>query len=75
MIPTVDILLLGEVLLLDICDGADIVDDGELMTRHDPDMLPDGATSTVSDTPACLPCESVIKNKRGVPALTSATQV
>jgi hypothetical protein len=69
---TVEVLLPDEV-LPDVCEGADAVDDGEFISRHEASV--ESATFNKADEPLCLPCESVIKNTRLVPSLTSATQV
>lgn len=55
-----------EVLWLDVCEGADEVDDGELTLRHEESVEPPTVLRT--STPPCLPCESVMKNKRLVPS-------
>jgi hypothetical protein len=73
MIPTVAVLLPDEVPWLDVWEGADAVDDGELTLMHE--VLDNGCTVLRGDTPPCLPCESIMKKMRLVPASTSVTQV
>jgi hypothetical protein len=68
----VEVLLPDEV-LADVCEGADAVDDGEFISRHEASV--ESATFNKADVPLCLPCESVMKNMRLVPSLTSTTQV
>ena len=77
MIPT---LLLDEVLELDVDEalpivdeGAEEVDDGELVTRHEASF--DAETNSRGETPPVLLWESVIENNMFVPALTFTTQV
>jgi len=72
MIPTVAVLSPGG-LWLEVCEGADAVDDGEFTLMHE--VLDKGWTTLSGDTPPCLPCESITKNMRFVPAATSVTQV
>jgi len=73
LIPTVEVLLLDEVLWPDVCEGANAVDDGEFTSRHEASA--ESSTFNRADVPLCPPCESVMKNMRLVPSLTFTTQV
>jgi hypothetical protein len=60
----------GEVVIVTVMPE---VDDGELGLRHEESLDPE--TVSNSETPPCLPAESVTKYKTLFPASTSTTKV
>jgi len=72
MTPALGVLLPDEkVLWVDVgCEDVVIVDDSAPATMHEESV--DAWTNSISDTPPCLPWESVMANNMLVPAVTSA---